>query len=686
MPAMRGYFVTGTDTGVGKTFAAAAMTATWRWLGVKALPMKPVQTGAALEAGMLRSPDLDFCLGKCGLRLGNADYALASRYRFEDACSPHLAARIAGKAISIDDIRSDCEALARGNDALVVEGAGGVMAPLDEDRTMLDLMLALGLPIVLVARPGLGTLNHTLLSLAELRRHGLDVAGVVLNDAAPAEWGAIEIDNAAVIRRRGEVEFVAHLKHVPDIRSFSDPGRLADTVSDSGGLKELLRSRPKAIDAAALWRRDIQSVWHPYTRHSDLGGAPFPIMVRGQGPYLFDAAGRKFFDAISSWWACNLGHGHPRLIRAVQDQAGALQHSMLGGLTHRGAIELAERLCALMPTPDRRVMFASDGSCAIEAALKLAVQYQNNIGRPERRRFAAMASGYHGDTIGAMSAGYVPSFHEPYRPLLFETFQADSPCCGTCVWGRAPETCGVECFESMRRILATHADELAGVIVEPLFQGSAGMRIYSPAYLRKLADACRLHEVPLIVDEIAAGFGRTGRFFAFEHAGIDPDIVCVGKALGGGCLPISAAIARQAIFETFDDAAGRNRTFFHGHTFCGNPIACAAGIETLRIYDDERIVDKAAAMGDCMRRALAPFAGLPGVINVRSLGAIGVVELGPDPDAGAARAQKARRFMFDHGVLIRPLGPVLYLLPPLVTPHALIHETALRMAEALGGA
>lgn len=683
MPALRGYFVTGTDTGVGKTCVTAALTAIWRGLGVKALPMKPIQTGAVREAGMLRSPDLDFCLGKCGLRLGGADYARASRYRFEAPCSPHLAARMAGTAISIGDIRSDCEALALGNDALVVEGAGGLMAPLDDERTMLDLMLALALPVVVVARAGLGTLNHTLLTLAELRRNGLEAAGVVMNEAAPAEWGAVERDNLETIRRLGNVECVARMKHAPTILESSEPGCFLDAVSDAGGVRELLLFRPKAPDSGALWRRDIRSVWHPFTGHSNLRGAPFPVIVRGQGPYLFDSDGRRYFDAISSWWACSLGHGHPRLVRALRDQAGLLQHSMLGGLTHPSAIELAERLCGLMPTPDRRVMFASDGSCAVEAALKIAVQYQRNIGRPERCRFAALSEGYHGDTTGAVSVGYVPSFHAPYRPLLFDAFRAESPCCGTCARGRGPERCGAECFESMRRILDAHAAELAGVIVEPLCQGSAGMRIYPPAYLRKLAEACRLHEVPLIVDEIATGYGRTGRFFAFEHAGIDPDIVCIGKALGGGCLPISAAVVRQSIFEAFDDAAGRDRTLFHGHTFCGNPLACAAGIETLRIYDDERIVEKAAALGERMRLALAPFRDLPGVANVRSLGAIGVVELGPDSAEGAARAQKARRFMFDHGVLVRPLGPVLYLLPPLVTPHELIQETALLMADAL---
>lgn len=683
MSALRGYFVTGTDTGVGKTCVTAALVAIWRGLGVTALPMKPIQTGAACEFGALRSPDLDFCLNSCGLRLNDADYALASRYRFETPCSPHLAARMAGATIAINNVRADCEALALNHDALVVEGAGGLLVPINEKQSMLDLMVALALPVVVVARPTIGTLNHTLLTLAELRRHGLEIAGVVLNDSVPMEWGAIEYDNLETIQRLGKVNFILRLECDPALNVSTNPDAFMAAISDAAGFRTMLQSRPVSLDIADMWQRDVRSVWHPYTRHSALKGAPFPNIVRGQGPYLFDAAGKRYFDAIASWWACSLGHGHPRLVRAMQDQAGRLQHSILGRLSHPGAVELADRLCALMPTPERRVVFASDGSCAIEAALKIAVQYQHNLGRPERCRFATLTEGYHGDTIGAVSVGYVPSFHAPYRSLLFDAFRADSPCCGKCAWGRAPETCGVECFESMQRILETHAAELAGVIIEPLCQGSAGMRIYSQAYLRKLAEACRFHDVPLIVDEIAMGFGRTGRFFAFEHAGIDPDIVCVGKALGGGYLPISAAIVRQSIFETFSDDATQDCTFYHGHTFGGNPIACALALETLRIYNDERIVEQAAALGECMQKALAPFRDMPEVINVRGLGAIGVVELGPDPVEGAVRAQKVRQVMLDQGVLIRPLGPVLYLLPPLITPHALILDTARLMARAL---
>ena len=424
---------------------------------------------------------------------------------------------------------------------------------------------------------------------------------------------------------------------------------------------------------------DRQSIWHPYTKFSALEAGPLPVITHGEGAFLYDEEGRKYLDAISSWWACNLGHGHPRIVEAIIRQTRELQHSILGNLSHPRAIELASRLTALFPD-DRRVMFASDGSCAVEAALKIALQYWYNIGQVNKTKFVALDFAYHGDTLGAVSVGYLEHFHKPFKSALFPVFQAPSPCCGTCAFHESELVCVQECFDTMRMIVREHAHELAAVIVEPMCQGSGGMRIAHPEYLKRLAELCRSEGVLLIADEIAVGMGRTGKMFAFEHADILPDIVCVGKSLSSGYLPISAAIAREPIYATFRDAP-EDHTFYHGHTFAGNPIAAAAAIETLRVYEEEGIVAQSAALSKVLAAELQSLAGLPGVRNVRSLGMIGVVELEDDHEGnGSRRAARVRDRLRANGILLRPLGTVLYVMPPLITPEPVLRY----LVQALG--
>jgi len=429
-------------------------------------------------------------------------------------------------------------------------------------------------------------------------------------------------------------------------------------------------------------KKDLASLWHPYTKHSGLKDG-LPIIVRGEGAYLYDSEGKRYLDAVSSWWACNLGHNHPRLIAAIEKQARELQHSILGNLSHPRAIELAAELVELLGG-SRRVFFSSDGASAVEAALKIAIQYWHNIGHPERNKFASFHEAYHGDTIGAVSVGYIESFHRQFRSMLFPAYRAESPCCGTCTHGKRPEKCNLECFASMQKILDEHAGELAGVIVESLCQGAAGMRIYSPKYLKKLHEVCKEKNILLIVDEIAMGFGRTGRMFAFEHSGIDPDIVCIGKGLSGGYLPISAAVVKEGIHETFRDQP-EDHTFYHGHTFAGNPIACATALETLKIYEDDGIVEQAAEKGSIIASKLDGLRGLPFVADVRTLGMIAAVELGKSEDGrtGGELAKIVRSELFEKGILIRPLGNVVYIMPPLVTPPEVLAELVGNLCDAV---
>lgn len=415
---------------------------------------------------------------------------------------------------------------------------------------------------------------------------------------------------------------------------------------------------------------DRDHLWHPYTRHSAVDQGDFPMIVRGEGIHLFDVDGRRYVDAVSSWWACSLGHNHPRIVQAIRNQATELQHSILGNLSHPRAVELASKLAALMPNPHRHVLFGSDGASAVEAALKIALQYHHNLGITRRTKFASLEEAYHGDTLGAVGVGYLEEFHRPLKHALSSAI-------------RIPLADAQENRDPAAHLNA-HAGDLAAVIVEPLCLGAGGMRLYPPEYLARLSEWCRSNGVLLIVDEIAMGFGRTGRMFAFEHADIDPDIVCVGKALSAGYLPISATIVRDAIFDTFADVPD-DRTFYHGHTFAGNPIAAAAALEALRVYEDENLVAYAAEQGARLKEWLEPLADDPSVQDVRCLGLIGVVELNPDAsgDDQPPRARRVQQAMRKRGYLIRPLGPVLYLMPPLNIAETDLREMVSALAESV---
>lgn len=410
----------------------------------------------------------------------------------------------------------------------------------------------------------------------------------------------------------------------------------------------------------------MSHIWHPYTRFSALEG--LPVMNRAKGIHLYDEQGKSYIDGISSWWCVNLGHRHPKVVEAVQNQASQLSHSILGNLSHTPAVELSAALAQKMPTPDRHIMYGSDGSSSIEASLKISVQYFHNIGQGQRNRFIALTDPYHGDTLGAISVGYMESFHKPIKSLTFQTHRIPTPPRDNCQASLAV----------LDEILAAHGEEIAGVVMESLCQGAAGMRMYCPGFLRQVAERCEAHGVLLICDEIAMGFGRTGSFFAFEQAGIDPDIICVGKGITNGSLPLSAAIVKDRIYETFNDA-DRDLTFYHGHTFTGNPIGCAAALATLKVYEDEEIMKQVEAKSAFLAEEMARFIDLPNLIDLRCLGMISVLELDlPDTTMAAVRDQ-----LRADGLLLRPLGKVLYTMLPFVTSEAEIVKVLEMIAKAL---
>ena len=677
-----GFFITGTDTDAGKTVVAAAVLVSLRNSGIDAVPMKPVQTGCVAGEDGSRSPDIDFCLRMAGLAPGRDEMSDMVPYLFEPACSPHLAAARENRIISIERIVEAYSNLLRRHDCVVVEGAGGVLAPIGEKESMLDIMAALGLPVILAARPGLGTINHTMLSVRELERSKLNLHGIIFCQTTSGGEGGIEQNNIETISKRAKTRVLGRIPHMAELATPDPPSGLLRNALPP----DIFRGAtdPPGTRAARDDYNDIDkaSLWHPYTKHS-AARQGFPVSASGEGVYLFDTEGNRYLDAISSWWACNLGHSNPRLVAALVSQARELQHSILGNLTHPRAVELSSALSGLFPGTGRRTLFASDGASAVEAALRVAIQYWHNRGEGDRTRFGAFEDAYHGDTLGAMSVGYLPGFHAAYRSVLFPVHKIKTPDCCACPAGKSRGDCRMECFSLIESVVCENARELAAVIVEPLCLGAAGMKMYPAECLRRLSELCTENRVLLIVDEIAMGFGRTGRMFAFEHAGIDPDIVCIGKGLSGGCLPISAAVVKEEIFKTFADEP-RDNTFYHGHTFAGNPVASAVAVECLKVYGEENIVQRADLAGKVLAASFEAFRTVPGLENVRCLGMIAAFDLSERKGvSGVDRAKRICVDMLKKGVLIRPLGNTLYLMLPLIADKDLIEETAASLLDAV---
>lgn len=412
----------------------------------------------------------------------------------------------------------------------------------------------------------------------------------------------------------------------------------------------------------SLVDKDLRHLWHPY---SDIGAMErngFPVMVSASGVRLIDDSGKEYLDGISSWWCVNLGHGHPRIVNAIVQQARTLQHSIIGGMSHTMAGELAERLAEIAPEGLERVYLASDGASAVEAAVRIALQYWWNTGRPEKKGIISIEGGYHGDTLGAVGLGFVPRFHRPVAHVVNRSMQAPSPHCFHCPYGLLPQDCGTMCFHGMEKLVRENAASTAAVIAEPVCQGASGIRIYPAEYVRRLRDLCTEEGVLLILDEIAVGFGRTGELFASDLAGISPDILILGKSLTGGYLPMSAAVVTGEIYDSFRSTPEMDRTFYHGHTFAGNPIAAAAACEVLSIFRESGVPEPSVEF----HQAFRDMEGMEGVHRSAALGWMGAIEI--EAAAGGVRtAARAASIALSEGLLIRPLGPVLYLWPPLVS-------------------
>ena len=640
---MKGFVVVGTDTDAGKTtFSLLFLTA----FADSFAYWKPVETG-------------DSDTEKVRLLVPSA-MILEPVARFVEPVAPALAAKHEGRSMpGVAEIAGQAGNLSYGDRSVLIETFGSPLSPLTDDVLQVELIRAFGLPIMLVTSSAVGAVGRTLQATAALEQHGL----------APAAIALIGADDEYAVE-----QITRHLKQIPVVGLSPPPGKWTPSslVAAAESARDWLDTVRAALTRSApelppdMLRRDAEFVWHPY---SPLQSADAPLaVIAAEDEFLTLADGRRIIDGISSWWTILHGHRPPAIMRAIREATHLLDHVLFAGATHADAVKLAESLLRSMPwPPGGRVFYSDNGSTAVEVALKMAYQSWCHRGEPQRTLFIGFENGYHGDTFGAMSVGRDPVFFGRFEPLLFSVVQV-------------PVSAA-----ALDETLKQHSGEVAGVVIEPLVQGAGGMRLHTPTELRAIFEVTRRHGVLFIADEVMTGFGRTGSLWAFEQAGIMPDLVCVAKGITGGVLPLAATLASPEVVADFD-SADRARTFFHGHSFTANPIACAAAVANWTLMESGRWMADVKRIESFWEQHIRSLAGLPGVKEVRIRGLIAAVELDAPGGYLSEIGATLRRTCLERGVLLRPLGNVLYAMPPLCTSVASLTRIAEAMSQAIRAA
>jgi adenosylmethionine-8-amino-7-oxononanoate aminotransferase len=424
-------------------------------------------------------------------------------------------------------------------------------------------------------------------------------------------------------------------------------------------------------NTARLRELDRRYLWHPFTHMRQWLADDATVIVAAEGMHLIDSDGRRYLDGVSSLW-CNV-HGHrvPEIDAAIRRQLDRVAHSTMLGLASEPAILLAEKLMPLVPKSLSKIFYSDSGATATEIAFKLAVQYWHNIGRPAKTQFVGFAEGYHGDTVGAMSVGRMPAFHAPHLPMLFPVHFAPSPYVYRSQTPDDPPAVARSCLSALEAILTEHAERIVAICIEPIVQGAGGIILHPRGFLRGVAELAKKYDVLLIADEVAVGFGRTGKMFACEHEDVLPDLMCTAKGISGGYLPLAATFASQKVFDAFLGEPGEGKTFYHGHTYTGNPLACAAALASLELFEQNHLVTAVAEKAADLQAMLNRLAPWRHVGDIRQKGFMVGIELVADRETrrpfdprrrvGAEVCQNIRR----HGVMLRPLGDTIVLMPPL---------------------
>ncbi len=418
-------------------------------------------------------------------------------------------------------------------------------------------------------------------------------------------------------------------------------------------------------------KKDFKYIWHPFTQMKDAKNMPPVLIESAKGVRLFDESGNFYYDTISSWW-CNVhGHSHPAINTAIKKQLNSFEHVLFAGFTHKPAILLAEKLIRLAPEALTKVFFSDNGSTAVEVAMKMSYQFWSNSGNRKKTKFVSLDRGYHGDTVGAMSVGGKGAFNRLFSPLFFPSFKVPSPYCYRCPMKKCLSSCDIECIKPLESLLKKKSKEIAGLILEPLVMAAGGMIIYPKEYLARAARLTKIYDVHLIADEVATGFGRTGKMFASEYAKVTPDFMCLSKGITGGYLPLAATLTTENIYKAFYADYDKFKTFFHGHTYTANPLGCSAALASLDIFEKEDTLNKALRVIEIFHKRLDDFKDLPLVGDIRKIGMIGALELVKNKDTRESfdPAKRIGLKVYKEGLknnlIMRPLGDTVYFFLPL---------------------
>lgn len=673
-------FITATDTNVGKTVVTALLGRALQSQGLSVGVIKPVQC-AGDDAVLLKS----------ALKLED-DVSVINPFFAPEPLSPHLALQRAGVRFDFRSVLDAYRSLQAKYDIVLIEGAGGLMVPITESYFVADMICDLKADVLIVSRPGLGTINHTILTVEQARQRGLNVLGVIFNQSSSGDAGLAEQTNPAAVAQFGNVPVLGKIPFISDLSSpdalTGDPASFFNPVfiknlktldshllgndKESDGDTEALTDDGDAPSRNTFLKRlDKKYVWHPFTQMKDwLEDEPL-VIDRADGNHLIDANGTRYLDGVSSLWVTLHGHNHPYINRRLHEQIETLDHSTLLGLANTPSIELARKLVEIAPHGLRKVFYSDSGSTSVEIAIKMAYQYWQNTGRPEKKMLAHLENSYHGDTLGSVSVGGIDLFHKVYRNLMFETIQVPFPDCYRAPEGKAYPDYAFEYVDRFEQMIQARHHEIAAFVVEPIVQGAAGMIMWPKGVLKRFRDICRKHEVIFIADEVATGFGRTGRMFACEHEDVVPDIMCLAKGITGGYLPLAATLTTKKIFDGFVFDYKDQKTFFHGHTYTGNPLACAAAIASLEVFENEDVMRNVQLRIKHLSRRLGVLYNLPFVGDIRQRGLMVGIELVKnrvtkepfswEDRVGVRVCREARK----HGVILRPLGNVIVLMPPL---------------------
>jgi len=681
----KGFFITGTDTGIGKTVVTFALGVLFQQKGCDIGVIKPIQCGGSDAEFLKKSLAI-----KDSLKEINPFYA-------PEPLSPHLAFKRQKKEIHIKKILEGYQKLQSKHEIVLVEGAGGLLVPIKEDYLVADLARDLDLEIIIVSRLGLGTINHTLLTINQAKNLGLKIGGIVFSVNHPRKMGVPERTNPKTIERLsgipvlGTVPYLKNLNRKEIIRqclSKVNVNKILSSLRAPQGRSNPYKDcfvAPKGLLAmtenmnlgAKRWGDlDKQYLWHPFTQMQDWLKEEPLVIDRAEGRYLIDTHGRRYLDGISSLWVNIHGHNKKEINEAIIRQLNRVEHSTLLGLSNVPAIELAQELIEIAPKGLAKVFYSDSGSTSVEVALKMAYQYWQNIGKTKKRHIVHFEHSYHGDTLGGVSVGGIELFHKVYRDLIFKAVKVNSPYAFPVPKGMTQSAYAFSRLRKFEETIEKHHDTIAAVIVEPLVQAAAGMLVWPLGILKRIARVCKQYDCFLIADEVATGFGRTGKMFACEHENVTPDFLCLAKGLTGGYLPLAATLTTQRVFNGFLFPYKDQKTFFHGHTYTGNPLACAAALANLEVFKKEKTLYNLQPKIRQLTVELKRFRRSPHVGDVRQKGFMVGIELvrrkNPyqpyawEEKVGIKVCQEVRR----HGVTLRPLGNVIVLMPPLAISNS----------------